>query len=107
MYKLRKTPTLSLYQKGSLNIIDWGYGAKRTASNPNNADLLLLSKFKLYLDERLENEVLPNGLNIIDAIAEYLYYFHNHVCLEIAKDFTGNCDQSKFRYVREKKKSNN
>ncbi|KAI8889304.1 hypothetical protein K501DRAFT_300296 [Backusella circina FSU 941] len=98
MYQLRKTPTLSLYQKGSINIIDWGYGAKRAALKPNSADLLLLSKFKLYLDERLENELLPNGLNVIDVIAEYLYFFHNHVCSEMAKSISGVFDQSKFRY---------
>lgn len=71
---------------------------------PNSSDLLLLSKFKLYLDEHLKNEVLPNGLNIIDVIADYLRLFHAHVCSELLKGFAGNYDQSKFRYVKKKKK---
>ncbi|KAG2233575.1 hypothetical protein INT48_009362 [Thamnidium elegans] len=93
-----KTPTLSLYRKGSTEILDWGHGARRTAMKPNSSDLLLLSKFKLYLDEHLKNEVLPNGLNIIDVIADYLRMFHAHVCAELLKGFAGNYDQSKFRY---------
>lgn len=66
---------------------------------PNSSDLLLLSKFKLYLDEHLQNETLPNNLNIIDVIADYLQLFHGHVCSELLKGFAGNYDQSKFRYV--------
>lgn len=64
-----------------------------------SSDLLLLSKFKLYLVESLENEVLPNGLNITGAIADYLRVFHAHVCTELSKGFASNYDQSKFRYV--------
>lgn len=67
---------------------------------PNSSDLLLLSKFKLYLDEHLQNETLPNGLNVIDVIADYLGLFHIHVCSELLKGFAGNYDQSKFRYVK-------
>ncbi|CAO3635194.1 unnamed protein product [Mucor fragilis] len=93
-----KTPTLSLYRKGSTQVLDWGHGARRTAMKPNSSDLLLLSKFKLYLDEHLQNETLPNNLNIIDVIADYLHLFHNHVCSELLKGFAGNYDQSKFRY---------
>lgn len=66
---------------------------------PNSSDLLLLSKFKLYLDEHLQNETLPNGLHIIDVIADYLHLFHNHVCSELLKGFAGNYDQASFRYV--------
>ncbi|KAI7885933.1 uncharacterized protein EV154DRAFT_470549 [Mucor mucedo] len=93
-----KTPTLSLYRKGSTEILDWGHGARRTAMKPNSSELLLLSKFKLYLDEHLQNETLPNGLHIIDVIADYLYLFHNHVCSELHKGFAGNYDQANFRY---------
>lgn len=65
----------------------------------SSSDLLLLSKFKLYLVEYLENEVLPNGLNITDVIADYLRMLHAHVCAELSKGFASNYDQSKFRYV--------
>lgn len=66
---------------------------------PNSSDLLLLSKFKLYLDDHLQNEILPNGLNSIDVIADYLWLFHNHICEELLKGFAGNYGQSGFRYV--------
>jgi hypothetical protein len=91
-----------LYRKGSTEVLDWGHGARRTAMKPNSGDLLLLSKFKLYLDEHLQNEVLPNGLNIIDVIADYLRLLHSHVCAELLKGFAGHYDQSKFRYVKYK-----
>lgn len=67
---------------------------------PNNADSMLLSKFKLYLDEHLQQTELGNGLNIIDVIADYLRAFHLHVCTELLKGFAGNYDQSRFRYVK-------
>lgn len=66
---------------------------------PNSVDFLLLSKFKLYLDEHLQQEALPNNLNVIDVIADYMGAFHQHVCNELLKGFAGNYDQSKFRYV--------
>lgn len=93
-----KTPTLSLYRKGSPQLVDWGHGARRLAMKPNNADSMLLSKFKLYLDEHLQQSELGNGLNIIDVIADYLRAFHLHVCTELLKGFAGNYDQSRFRY---------
>ncbi|KAI8647505.1 hypothetical protein BD408DRAFT_408675 [Parasitella parasitica] len=93
-----KTPTLSLYRKGSTQLVEWGHGARRLAMKPNNADSMLLSKFKLYLDEHLQQTDLGNGLNIIDVIADYLRAFHLHVCTELLKGFAGNYDQTRFRY---------
>ncbi|KAI7853293.1 hypothetical protein BDC45DRAFT_536399 [Circinella umbellata] len=93
-----KTPTLSLYRKGSTQLVDWGHGARRQAMKPNSVDFLLLSKFKLYLDEHLQQEALPNNLQVIDVIADYMGAFHQHVCTELLKGFAGNYDQSKFRY---------
>ncbi|ORE03392.1 hypothetical protein BCV72DRAFT_32461 [Rhizopus microsporus var. microsporus] len=93
-----KTPTLSLYRKGSTQLVDWGHGARRLAMKPNSSDLMLLSKFKLYLDEHLQQTDLGNGLNITDVIADYLRAFHLHVCTELLKGFAGNYDQSRFRY---------
>ncbi|KAI7865162.1 hypothetical protein BDF14DRAFT_1883709 [Spinellus fusiger] len=93
-----KTPTLSLYRKGSTQLVEWGHGARRQAMKPNSVDSILLSKFKLYLDEYLQQDSLPNGLNVIDVIADYLRSFHAHVCTELLKGFAGNYDQSKFRY---------
>ncbi|KAI9310610.1 hypothetical protein BX666DRAFT_2005317 [Dichotomocladium elegans] len=93
-----KTPTLSLYRKGSTQLVDWGHGARRQAMKPNSVDFLLLSKFKLYLDEHLQQDALPNNLNVIDVIADYMRAFHTHVCNELLKGFAGNYDQNKFRY---------
>ncbi|OBZ90704.1 Heat shock protein 12B [Choanephora cucurbitarum] len=93
-----KTPTLSLYRKGSKEILDWGHGAKRNAMKPNHPDTLLLSKFKLYLDEHLQKNVLPNNLDVVDVIADYLSVFHQHVCEELQKGFAANYQQSSFRY---------
>ncbi|KAI7902034.1 uncharacterized protein BX663DRAFT_511512 [Cokeromyces recurvatus] len=93
-----KTPTLSLYRKGSTQLVEWGHGARRLAMKPNNADSILLSKFKLYLDEHLQQTELGSGLDIINVIADYLRAFHLHVCTELLKGFAGNYDQSRFRY---------
>lgn len=79
--------------------MDWGHGARRLAMKPNNVDSILLSKFKLYLDEQLSQTELGNGLNVTDVIADYLRAFHLHVCTELLKGFAGNYDQSRFRYV--------
>lgn len=89
-----------MYRKGSSQLVEWGHGARRLAMKPNNADSMLLSKFKLYLDEHLQQTELGNGLNIIDVIADYLRAFHLHVCTELLKGFAGNYDQSRFRYVK-------
>jgi hypothetical protein len=59
-----------------------------------------MSKFKLYLDEHLRTEVLPNNLDLVDVIADYLRLFHTHICNELSKGFAGNYNQSKFRYVK-------
>ncbi|KAI9277976.1 hypothetical protein BC943DRAFT_364059 [Umbelopsis sp. AD052] len=93
-----KTPTLSLYRRGSPELLDWGHGARRTAMKPNSTDLLLLSKFKLYLDENLHQESLPNGLSVLDVIADYLRVFHQHVCGELQKTFASNYTQDHYRY---------
>ncbi|OZJ06414.1 hypothetical protein BZG36_00543 [Bifiguratus adelaidae] len=93
-----KTPTLLMYRKNSKEVIDWGHGARRSAFRPNTADCILLSKFKLYLDENLRLNPLPSGLNVVEVIADYLRAFHQHVCNELAKGFAGNYDPSKFRY---------
>lgn len=95
-------PTLSLYNKHTQKFVDWGHGARRLAMKPSystKSESILLSKFKLYLDEHLQQSELGNGLNVIDVIADYLRAFHLHVCTELLKGFAGNYDQSRFRYV--------
>ncbi|KAI8342654.1 hypothetical protein BC941DRAFT_413445 [Chlamydoabsidia padenii] len=92
-----KTPSLALYRKGSTALVDWGHAARRIAMKPNSQDYLLMSKFKLFLMDDTQ-DTLPNGLNVIDVIADYLRSFHDHVKSELLKGFAGNYDQSKFRY---------
>ncbi|ORX58250.1 hypothetical protein DM01DRAFT_1333909 [Hesseltinella vesiculosa] len=92
-----KTPSLALYRKGSTGLVDWGHAARRIAMKPNSQDYLLMSKFKLFLMDDTQ-DALPNGLNVIDVIADYLRAFHEHVKGELLKGFAGNYDQSKFRY---------
>lgn len=84
--------------------MDWGHGARRAASKPNTQDHVLLSKFKLYLDENLHLEPLPNSLNVVEVIGDYLRAFHGHVTSELQKGFAGNYDPTKFRYVSIRKK---
>ncbi|RUS22416.1 hypothetical protein BC938DRAFT_475246 [Jimgerdemannia flammicorona] len=94
-----KTPTLAYYKRGSKDLVDWGHGARRAAFKPNTQDHVLLSKFKLYLDENLQLEPLPNNLNVVEVIGDYLRAFHSHVTTELQKGFAGNYDPTKFRYV--------
>ncbi|CAO3587294.1 unnamed protein product [Absidia cylindrospora] len=92
-----KTPSLALYRKGATSLVDWGHAARRIAMKPNSQDYLLMSKFKLFLMDDTQ-DTLPNGLNVINVIADYLRSFHDHVKSELLKGFAGNYDQSKFRY---------
>lgn len=92
-----KTPTVSLYGQNSTKLLAWGQDAKRTAMKKNNHDILL-SRFKLQLDENLQLEPLPNGISVLDAISDYLEAFHTHICRELQRGFANNYDQSKFRY---------
>ncbi|KAI9313176.1 hypothetical protein BX666DRAFT_1980371 [Dichotomocladium elegans] len=91
-----KTPTVSLYPHGSTKMTAWGQDAKRLASRRGND--VLLTRFKLHLDEHLKMSPLPNGLSTLDAISQYLEGFHGHVCSELQRNFASNYDQSKFRY---------
>lgn len=61
---------------------------------------VLLKQYKLYLDENIAKDLppLPNGLTIVDAIADYLNAFHGHVVSELKKGFAKNYGQHQFRY---------
>ncbi|KAL1924594.1 uncharacterized protein VTP21DRAFT_4248 [Calcarisporiella thermophila] len=93
-----KVPTLNFYLNNSKQLYEWGYGAKRMMMRPDARDQVLLSKFKLHLDENLRLPPLPNGLTVVDAIADYLRAFHSYVLSELQKGFAANYDTSKFRY---------
>ncbi|KAI8143009.1 hypothetical protein BJV82DRAFT_613072 [Fennellomyces sp. T-0311] len=94
-----KVPTLLLYRKGSTQLVHWGMDARRRIMKPGSGDLLLLYNFRLYLDEYLQEEVLPSNLQIVDVITDYLHSFHQHACAEICTNTLGvSYDQSQFRY---------
>ncbi|KAI7818930.1 hypothetical protein BC939DRAFT_400922 [Gamsiella multidivaricata] len=98
-YQYPKVPTISLYKLDSPDFLDWGYPARAVMMTPNAKKHLLLSKFKLQLDDQQENiEPLPLGIKPLDAISDYLCKFHAHVVKEAMKNFGSTYDQSHIQY---------
>lgn len=79
----------------------WGNAARLEMQRPTARNSVLLKQYKLYLDENIAKDLppLPNGLTIVDAIADYLGSFHEHVVNELKKGFARNYGQHQFRYV--------
>ncbi|KAF9434409.1 hypothetical protein BGZ76_008076 [Entomortierella beljakovae] len=98
-YQYPKVPTISLYKRDSPDFLDWGYPARAVMMTPNAKKHLLLSKFKLQLDDQQEYiEPLPLGIKPLDAISDYLGKFHSHVVKEAMKNFGSTYDQSHIQY---------
>ncbi|KAF9186891.1 hypothetical protein BGZ50_002235 [Haplosporangium sp. Z 11] len=98
-YQYPKVPTISLYKLDSPDFLDWGYPARAVMMTPNAKKHLLLSKFKLQLDDQQEHiEPLPLGIKPLDAISDYLGKFHSHVVKEAMKNFGATYDQSHIQY---------
>ncbi|KAF9423166.1 hypothetical protein BGZ94_008383, partial [Podila epigama] len=98
-YQYPKVPTISLYKLDSPDFLDWGYPARAVMMTPNAKKHLLLSKFKLQLDDQQEYiEPLPLGIKPLDAISDYLGKFHSHVVKEAMKNFGSTYDQSHIQY---------
>ncbi|ORX56246.1 hypothetical protein DM01DRAFT_1334734 [Hesseltinella vesiculosa] len=95
-----KTPTLNFYQGNSNQMTQWGNAARVEMQRPTARTSVLLKQYKLYLDENIAKDLppLPNGLTIVDAIADYLHAFHEHVVNELKKGFARNYGQHQFRY---------
>ncbi|ORZ06187.1 hypothetical protein BCR42DRAFT_427305 [Absidia repens] len=95
-----KTPTLNFYQGNSNQMTQWGNAARLEMQRPTARNSVLLKQYKLYLDENIAKDLppLPNGLTIVDAIADYLHAFHEHVVNELKKGFARNYGQHQFRY---------
>ncbi|KAF9916603.1 Heat shock 70 kDa protein 12A [Lobosporangium transversale] len=86
-------------QDGSKEIIEWGYPAKHAITKPPFKNHVLLSKYKLHLDESAgPHPPLPNGLTVVDAIADYLRLFHAHVIQTVLKGFGSSFDQQHIQY---------
>lgn len=79
----------------------WGNAARLEMQRPTARHSVLLKQYKLYLDENIAKNLpsLPNGLTIVDAIADYLRAFHEHIITELKKGFGNNYGQHQYRYV--------
>ncbi|KAG0045261.1 hypothetical protein BGZ83_009504 [Gryganskiella cystojenkinii] len=94
-----KVPTCNLYGPDSKVIEEWGYPAKIAMTKPPYKNHVLLSKYKLHLDETSgPHAPLPNGLTVVDAIADYLRLFHAHVVQSVFRGFGANFDQHHIQY---------
>ncbi|KAF9105975.1 Heat shock 70 kDa protein 12A [Mortierella sp. GBA35] len=94
-----KVPTCNLYGPGSKDILEWGYTAKVAITKPPYKNHVLLSKYKLHLDDASgPHPPLPNGLTVVDAIADYLRLFHAHVVQTVLKGFGSAFEQHHIQY---------
>ncbi|KAI9265143.1 hypothetical protein BDA99DRAFT_571453 [Phascolomyces articulosus] len=105
-----EVPTLSFYprlnqkqQKSNLSqrltLSEWGYDAKMAMLKPNaGKDKVILSQFKLHLDESLNRPPLENGLTPLQAITDYLAALHQHTLQELSHGFAKNYHPDTFRY---------
>ncbi|KAF9542382.1 hypothetical protein EC957_002117 [Mortierella hygrophila] len=94
-----KVPTCNLYGPNSKEILEWGYTAKTAITKPPYKNHVLLSKYKLHLDDAAgPHPPLPNGLTVVDAIADYLRLFHAHVIQTVLKGFGSSFEQQHIQY---------
>ncbi|KAI9271859.1 hypothetical protein BDA99DRAFT_602584 [Phascolomyces articulosus] len=104
-----KVPTLSVYPRHNrpqplyslrrTALSEWGYGAKKTLLKPHaDKQNILLSQFKLQLDESLQHPPLENGLAPVQVVADYLAALHRHTLKELRYKFASNYHPDTFRY---------
>lgn len=98
-------------------MVEWGHAAKKLMLKPQAAkENIILSNFKLNLDESLHRGVaenhrytMPHSLCMIrladtrcrssvSNIADYLKALHKHVVEDVTKGFAKNYDPDTFRY---------
>ncbi|KAI9271873.1 hypothetical protein BDA99DRAFT_602596 [Phascolomyces articulosus] len=104
-----KVPTLSVYPRcnqqqstrlsSCSTLSDWGHGSKKAMLKPGaTKQSVLLSQFKLHLDESLDRPPLENGLTPVQAVADYLAALHEHTLQELSRSFAQNYYPETFRY---------
>ncbi|KAI7901283.1 uncharacterized protein BX663DRAFT_515501 [Cokeromyces recurvatus] len=95
-----KTHTLLVYKRSNpIVMIEWGHGAKKMMLKPQAAkENIILSNFKLNLDESLQRGIAENYRSNVDIIADYLKALHEYVLEELSKGFAKNYDPNHFRY---------
>ncbi|KAI9006605.1 hypothetical protein CLU79DRAFT_779906 [Phycomyces nitens] len=93
-----KVPTVLLYENGTKNMIAWGYDAIALSKKPENTGHLV-ERFKLMLDPSVDNvNRLPNGLTVLEVIADYLRGLHEYTIPEIKRVQGRHFTQDKMMY---------
>ncbi|KAI9250218.1 hypothetical protein BDA99DRAFT_564186 [Phascolomyces articulosus] len=94
-----KVPTVSVYPRNQSTLSEWGHAAKKVMLKPGAAKQnVLLSQFKLHLDESLQRAPIENGLTPVQAVADYLEVLHKHTLEELKRSFAKNYPTDSFRY---------
>ncbi|KAI9271871.1 hypothetical protein BDA99DRAFT_459670 [Phascolomyces articulosus] len=99
-----KVPTVSVYPKQSSPfkrsvLSEWGHSAKKAMLKPDAIKQnILLSEFKLHLDESLHRPNLGNELTPVQAVGDYLSELHKHTLQELSRSFAKNYHPDTFRY---------
>ncbi|KAI8372829.1 uncharacterized protein BYT42DRAFT_578166 [Radiomyces spectabilis] len=94
-----KVPTALYYKKDSSRLLDWGNGARLRSFKPVQEGSLV-HQFKLWLADDLDNNIPPllEHQSAVDAIADYLHHFHDHIMEELMRTFAQNYSPDQFRY---------
>ncbi|KAF9123304.1 hypothetical protein BGW39_009115 [Mortierella sp. 14UC] len=79
----RTMSMVSLYKRGSKDIVDWGDSALRTMMDLSAKDKVVLRDIRLQLDERLKVPPLEGKITPLKAITDYLRKLHENVVLEL------------------------
>ncbi|KAI9253530.1 hypothetical protein BDA99DRAFT_574678 [Phascolomyces articulosus] len=103
-----KVPTVSVYPRtdqqqsnpfNRLTLSEWGHRAKKAMLKPGaTKQNVLLSQFKLQLDDSLNRPPLENGLMPVQAVADYLSKLHQYTLEELKRGFANNYHSGTFRY---------
>ncbi|KAI9271875.1 hypothetical protein BDA99DRAFT_602599 [Phascolomyces articulosus] len=104
-----RVPTQSVYPRCNqqqqtqspkqATLSEWGHGAMKAMLKPGaTKHNVLLSQFKLNLDESLKRPPLENGLPPVQAISDYLSKLHKHALQELSCSFVSNYHPDAFRY---------
>ncbi|KAI9271874.1 hypothetical protein BDA99DRAFT_569638 [Phascolomyces articulosus] len=103
-----KVPTAAVYPRnsqqqsksfGRSSLYKWGYSAKKEMLKPDaDKESILISRFKLHLDESLLHPHLKNGLTVVETVADYLSALHEHTLDELSRSFAKNYHPDTFRY---------
>ncbi|KAI9245657.1 hypothetical protein BDA99DRAFT_549197 [Phascolomyces articulosus] len=102
-----KVPTVSVYPRNKSTLSEWGHAAKKVMLKPGAAKQnVLLSQFKLHLDESLQRAPIENGLidhpvkyrTPVQAVADYMEALHKHTLEELKRSFAKNYPIDSFRY---------